>query len=184
MYRWPLTVSQEIRTGRHCAFPLHAQLVFVTKFRHRVSGDGHLVRLEEILRDVCTDFEVERVEFNGESTHVHLPVHVPPKAALAKLVNSMTGESRRRRQEFPDLVQHYWRAQNLWSASCSAGSAGGAPLDIVKQYIENQNRPPRSSWGAIHLHPEGWSTPALQMAAPPGRPWRHAAAAQAGKTPR
>lgn len=141
-----MTVSQDIRTGRHCAFLLHAHLVFVTKFRHRVLGDEHLARLEEILRDVCADFEVELVEFNGESSYVHLLVHFPPKVALAKLVNSLKGvSSRRLRQEFPDLVQHYWRAQKLWSASYFAGSVGGTSLDVVKQYIENQNRPPRRS---------------------------------------
>ena len=49
--------------------------------------------------------------------------------------------SRRLRQEFPDLVRHYWRAQRLWSGSYFAGSVGGAPLSIVRQYIEQQNRP-------------------------------------------
>ncbi|MGQ4420720.1 transposase, partial [Streptomyces sp. SAS_269] len=49
--------------------------------------------------------------------------------------------SRRLRQEFPDLVRHYWWAQRLWYGSYFAGSVGGAPLSIVKQYIEQQNRP-------------------------------------------
>ena len=45
------------------------------------------------------------------------------------------------RQEFPDLVHHYYRANKLRSASYFAGSAGGAPLTILHQYIEQQNRP-------------------------------------------
>jgi putative transposase len=117
-------------------------LVFVTKFRHRVFGDAHLARMEEIMRDVCRDFETELVEFNGENNHVHLLVNFPPKVALAKLVNSLKGvSSRRMRQEFPDLRRHYYRANKLWSGSYFAGSVGGAPLSIVKQYIEQQNRP-------------------------------------------
>jgi putative transposase len=117
-------------------------LVFVTKFRHRVFGDRHLARMEEIMRAVCADFETELVEFNGENNHVHLLVNFPPKVALAKLVNSLKGvSSRRLRQEFPDLVRHYYRANKLWSGSYFAGSVGGAPLSIVKQYIEQQNRP-------------------------------------------
>jgi putative transposase len=131
-----------IRTGRHCVFALHAHLVFVTKFRHRVFGDRHLARMQEIMRDVCADFETELVEFNGENNHVHLLVNFPPKVALAKLVNSLKGvSSRRLRQEFPDLRRHYYRANKLWSGSYFAGSVGGAPLSIVKQYIEQQNRP-------------------------------------------
>lgn len=132
----------EIRTGRHCVFVLHAHLVFVTKYRHRVFADRHLQRMEEIMRAVCTDFECELVEFNGEDNHVHLLVNFPPKIALSRLVNSLKGVSSRwMRQEFPELVRHYWRAQRLWSGSYFAGSVGGAPLSVVKQYIEQQNRP-------------------------------------------
>ncbi len=121
---------------------MHVHLVFVTKFRHKVFGDRHLSRMEQIMRDVCADFEAELVEFNGEDNHVHLLVNYPPKVAVARLVNSLKGvSSRRLRQEFPDLAQHYYQANKLWSGSYFAGSAGGAPLSVVKQYIEQQNRP-------------------------------------------
>jgi REP-associated tyrosine transposase len=133
---------QNIRTGRHCAFAMHAHLVFVTKYRHKVFNDAHLTRMEEIMRAVCADFETELVEFHGENNHVHLLVNFPPKVAVSRLVNSLKGvSSRRLRQEYPELLQHYWRAQKLWSGSYFAGSAGGAPLSIVKQYIEQQNQP-------------------------------------------
>ncbi|MFI5659130.1 IS200/IS605 family transposase [Streptomyces sp. NPDC051684] len=133
---------QNIRTGRHCAFVMHVHLVFVTKFRHKVFRGDHLRRMEEIMRAVCVDFECELIEFNGEDNHVHLLVNFPPKVAVTKLVNSLKGvSSRRLRQEFPDLVQHYWRANKLWSGSYFAGTVGGAPLTVVKQYIEQQNRP-------------------------------------------
>jgi putative transposase len=116
-----------IHTGRHCLSALPAHLVFVTKFRHKVFGDRHLARMEEIMRDVCRDFETELVEFNGASNHVHLLVNLPPKVALAKLVNSLQGvSSRRMRHEFPDLRRHHYRATKLWSGSYFAGSVGGA----------------------------------------------------------
>ncbi|WP_246554577.1 IS200/IS605 family transposase [Nonomuraea jabiensis] len=70
-----------IRTGRHCVFALHAHLAFVTKFRHEVFADAHLNRLEEIMRDVCADFETELRAFNGGNNHVHLLVNFPPKIA-------------------------------------------------------------------------------------------------------
>ncbi|MFI6068998.1 IS200/IS605 family transposase [Micromonospora sp. NPDC051227] len=132
----------DVRTGRHCIFALHAHLVFVTKYRHRVFSDQHLKRMEDIMRTVCADFETELAEFNGEDNHVHLLVNFPPKVALAKLVNSLKGvSSRRLRQEFPDLGRHYYRTNRLWSASYFAGSVGGAPLSVLQQYIEQQNRP-------------------------------------------
>jgi putative transposase len=117
-------------------------LVFVTKYRHKVFSGNHLTRLEEVMRDVCADFEVQLEEFNGESNHVHLLVSFPPKVALSKLVNSLKGvSSRRMRQEFPDLHRHYYRANRLWSASYFAGSVGGAPISALRQYIEQQDRP-------------------------------------------
>jgi len=117
-------------------------LVFVTKFRHKVFTAAQLVRMEEIMRQVCADFEVELVEFNGETEHVHLLVNFPPTVALSKLVNSLKGvSSRLLRKEFPALAKHYWRANKLWSGSYFAGSVGGAPLIVLRQYIENQNRP-------------------------------------------
>ena len=57
---------------------MHVHVVFVTKFRHRVFTNAHLRRMEEIMRSVCTDFECELVEFNGEDNHVHLLVNFPP----------------------------------------------------------------------------------------------------------
>ncbi|WP_084959910.1 IS200/IS605 family transposase [Thermoactinospora rubra] len=132
----------DIRTGRHCVFVLHAHLVFVTKFRHRVFAGVHLERLEQIMRAVCADFECELAEFNGASSHVHLLVNFPPKVALSRLVNSLKGvSSRRMRAEFPELARHYYRVNKLWSGSYFAGSVGGAPLSVLRQYIEQQNRP-------------------------------------------
>jgi len=133
---------EDIRTGRHCVFALHVHLVFVTKYRHPVFTGTHLERMEQIMRDVCADFGAELAEFNGELGHVHLLVNFPPTVAISRLVNSLKGvSSRRLRQEFPDLRPHYWRAQRLWSGSYFAGSAGGAPISVLRQYIEQQNRP-------------------------------------------
>ncbi|MFE4797343.1 IS200/IS605 family transposase [Streptomyces sp. NPDC056708] len=86
---------QNIRTCRHCTFASHAHLVFVTKYRHHVFSDAHLKRMEEIKRAVCTDFECELIEFNGESNHVHLPVNFPPKVTLSKPANPLNGVSSR-----------------------------------------------------------------------------------------
>jgi putative transposase len=146
--------NDDIRTGRHRVFALHAHLVFVTKYRHPVFTDTHLDRTEEIMRAVCADFGCDLVEFNGESDHVHLLIHFPPTVALSRLVNSLKGVScRRLRQEFPELGRHYWRAKRLWSCSYFAGSVGGAPLSVLRAYIAQQRRPP----AAIHPRPEGRS---------------------------
>jgi putative transposase len=132
----------DIRTGRHCVFILHVHLVFVTKYRHQVFSSRHLERMEQVMRDVCADFGCELAEFNGETEHVHLLVNFPPTVAISRLVNSLKGvSSRRLRQEFPDLRRHYWRAKRLWSGSYFAGSVGGAPISVLRQYIDQQECP-------------------------------------------
>jgi putative transposase len=122
-------------------FVLHAHLVFVTKYRWRVFNDEHLRHLETVFRGVCADFEAELVEFNGETDHVHLLVHYPPKVPVSHLVNSLKGVSARvMRRDHPDLARRFWRG-HLWSPSYFAGSIGGAPLSVLRQYIEDQQRP-------------------------------------------
>lgn len=121
---------------------MHAHVVFVTKYRHSVFTGIHPRRMEEIMRTVCEGFETELVEFNGETNHVHLLVNFPPKVAVSKLVNSLKGvSSRLLRKEFEDLRFAYWKGVRLWSGSYFAGSVGGAPISVVRQYIEQQARP-------------------------------------------
>ncbi|KDP84801.1 transposase [Cupriavidus sp. SK-3] len=89
--------------------------------------------------NVCQDFETELVEFNGEHDHVHLLVNYPPKVALSNLVASLKGvSSRMLRQQFGDFQPWLKRRGVLWSPSYFASSCGGAPLDILRQFIEEQ----------------------------------------------
>jgi putative transposase len=138
--RWE--ANPELRRGRSVVYTLHAHLVFTPKYRRGVFTDDILTRCEEIMRDVCADFGAELREFNGEADHVHLLVHYPPKIALSRLVGSLKGVSARRlRQEYPDHIHRYLWGDHFWSPSYFAASAGGAPLKIIKEYIEQQKRP-------------------------------------------
>jgi putative transposase len=111
---------------------MHVHLVFVTKYRRKAFTDAMLTRCEEVMREVCTDFEAELKQFNAEQGHVHLLVHYPPKVQLSKLVNSLKGvSSRRLRQEYDSHVRRYLWGGHFWSGSYFAGSCGGAPLTPV-----------------------------------------------------
>ena len=131
-----------IRRGRTVVCDLHVHLVFITKYRHGAMTDAMLTRCEEIMREVCADFEAELTQFNGEEDHVHLLVHYPPKVQLSKLVNSLKGVSARLlRKEYDAHVLRYLRGGRFWSGSYFAGTCGGTPLTDVRQYIENQKHP-------------------------------------------
>jgi putative transposase len=121
---------------------MHVHLVFVTKHRRGVFNDEMLTVCENAMRKVCEDFEAELKEFDGEAGHVHLLVHYPPKVAVSALVNSLKGVSSRiLRRDFTGRVNRAIMHGHFWSPSYFAASCGGAPLTVVKQYIEQQRRP-------------------------------------------
>lgn len=128
--------SQEIRTGRHCVFNMHVHLVFVAKYRRDVFSKDMLLTMQEVFGRVCIDFKAELVEFDGEHDHVHLLVNYPPKVAISSLVNSLKGASSRiLRKKHPEIRNKLW-GNALWSPSYFASSCGGAPIGIIKQYIQ------------------------------------------------
>lgn len=133
-----------LRTGRHCVFMMHCHLIFITKYRGDSLSGEVLLFMEQTMSDICRQFEVEVVEFNGESDHIHLLINYPPKVQISKLVNSLKGVSSRKiRQNFP-CVKYHWsnkKSGSLWSPSYFAGSVGGTSVDVLKQYIERQQRP-------------------------------------------
>ena len=132
----------DLRRGRHVVFNLHVHLVFVAKYRRKVFTKEILDDMRQIFESVCADFEAQLVEFDGENDHVHLLVNYPPKVSISKLVNSLKGVSSRmiRQKNYPSIREKLWGGA-LWSPSYFAGSCGGAPISIIRQYIEQQNTP-------------------------------------------
>jgi len=121
---------------------MHIHLVFVTKYRRGVFTKEILNELYSIFSSVCTDFASELVEFDGEEDHVHLLINYPPKVAVSKLVNSLKGVSSHliRKKNYPSVCKKLWGTA-LWSPSYFAGSCGGAPISVIRQYIEQQQTP-------------------------------------------
>ncbi len=134
--------QDDIRHGRHCVFNLHVHLVFVARYRRNVFTKAILSDMEKIFAKVCKDFEAELIEFDGEDDHVHLLVNYPPKVPVSKLVNSLKGVSSRMiRQKYYHQIKDKLWGKSLWSPSYFAGSCGGAPITIIRQYIEQQQTP-------------------------------------------
>ena len=112
--------DNNIRAGRHCVFAMHVHLVFVTKYRK----DVFTREILDDLRAIFASVEAELVEFEGEDDHVHLLVNYPPKVSVSRLVNSLKGVSSR-------LIR-----KNTTPAF--AGSCGGVPIAVLRQYLQQQ----------------------------------------------
>ena len=138
-----MNTSNTIRSGRHCVFNMHVHLVFVTKYRRKVFTKTMLTFMQDVFQNICDSFDAELIEFDGEGDHVHLLINYPPKVAISKLVNALKGvSSRRLRTAFKQIHRYYWKG-GLWSPSYFAGTCGGAPITIIRQYIEQQATPSR-----------------------------------------
>ena len=80
--------------------------------------------------------------YSGEANHVHLLVNFPPAVAISRLASNLIGvSSRRLRQEFPGPARHYWRGNGCGPGHTSPARAGRAPIPVLRQYIQQQDRP-------------------------------------------
>jgi putative transposase len=149
--------ASTINTGRSVIFALSVHLVFVTKYRRGVITTRVREHLRASLASVCTDFGATLKELDGEDDHLHLLVSYPPKVAISKLVNSLKGVSSRylRQANYPEVTRALWGGQ-FWSPSYFAASCGGATLDVIASYIQNQRLSGvEKRRAALHPGPEG-----------------------------
>ena len=129
------------RTGRTCVFKNFIHLIFITKYRRDVFTKTMLKRLEIIFKETCQQMNAELLEFNGEDDHVHLMLCCHPKRAISNLVSKLKGKSSYfLRKEFLSQIKDKLWGKHFWSPSYCLVSCGGAPLEVVKQYITDQRK--------------------------------------------
>jgi putative transposase len=117
-------------------------LVLVTKYRNKCFTGEILDSLKVICIAQCKKWDVALLEFGGESDHVHLMLGLNPTIEPAKFINSLkTVTSRLIRKQFAEHLSHYYWKPVLWSRAYCLLTAGGAPLEVLREYIENQDRP-------------------------------------------
>jgi putative transposase len=125
-----------MRTNNNIAFVCKYHVVWCPKYRRQVLVKGVDTRLKQIVRDVSRECRAEVIELEVMPDHVHLLVDVDPQFGIHRLVKMIKGRSSRLlRQEF---LHCRTRLPSLWTNSYFVSTVGGAPLKIVKQYIENQ----------------------------------------------
>jgi putative transposase len=130
------------RAHFHAVYNLKYHLVLVTKYRKECINREMIDRLEEIFREQCEKWQVDIVEFSGEADHVHLLIDAHPSMELSRFINSIkTVSSRLVRKEFGDHLSKYYWKPFFWTRAYCLLSSGGAPIDIIQQYIKNQERP-------------------------------------------
>ncbi len=135
--------AQVLHSNSNAVFRLVYHLVLTTKSRRRVLTGSMIDRADGILRSLVVGWSGEVLECSGEADHLHVLVDLPPRVAPSDFVNNAkTVTSRRLRTEFPELKAAY-KNPVLWSPSYCLISAGGAPIEVLKRYVQQQEKPER-----------------------------------------
>ena len=128
----------EYRSNNNIVYSCKYHVVFCSKYRRRVLVDGVDERFREIAQQVADDLRFDIIEMEVMPDHVHMLLEVDPQLGIHKAVKRIKGRtSHDLREEFPWLKR---RIPSLWTNSYFVSTVGGAPLSIVKQYIENQKK--------------------------------------------
>lgn len=124
------------KSNHNVVYSCKYHVVWCPKYRRRVLVDGIDVRLKELIKETCAEIHVDVIGMEIMPDHVHLLMEVDPQFGIHKSVKQIKGKtSRVLRQEFPVLTT---RLPTLWTNSYFVSTVGGAPLSVIKQYIENQ----------------------------------------------
>lgn len=132
-------MSSNFRKERHSVSDLKIHLVCVTKYRQKIFNTESLTLIEKSFKEVALKMNFQILEFNGEKDHIHVLIEYPPKLSISVIVNSLKGVSSRRYGQAGYFKPYNQEA--LWSPSYFVSSVGGAPLEVLKSYIQNQEKP-------------------------------------------
>ena len=130
----------ELDTNAHLVFSLHYHLILVVKYRRQVFTDEISNRAKEIFEYIAPTYKIELVEWNHDKDHVHVLFKGQPKTELSKFINAYkSASSRLLKKEFPTMRQTLWK-EMFWSRSFCLLSSGGTPIEVIRQYVENQGK--------------------------------------------
>lgn len=130
----------KLDTNAHSVFLLHYHLILVVKYRRKVFTDEISNRAREIFEYIAPNYKIELVEWNHDKDHVHILFKGQPKTEISKFIHAYkSASSRLLKKEFPIIRQQLWK-EMFWSQSFCLLSSGGAPIEVIKEYIENQGQ--------------------------------------------
>ncbi len=128
----------DLYTNNHSVFKLSYHLVLVIKYRRKVIDDDISKRLKEIFEYISPKYNVTLEEWNHDTDHVHLLFRGSPNTEISKFLNAYkSASSRLIKKEYPLIKKQLWK-EYFWSRSYCLLTTGGAPIEVVRKYIESQ----------------------------------------------
>ena len=113
--------------------------MLVTKYRKRCLKTEHLEFLKQEFERLLIEWDCNLIEFGGEEDHVHLLFEAHPSLDLSRLLNNLkTVSSRMIRKKYPAHLKKYFWKPVFWTRAYCLLSTGGATLEVIRKYVENQ----------------------------------------------
>ena len=128
----------KLDSNAYSVFLLYYHLVLVVKYRRKVFDTGISNRAKEIFEYIAPKYNITLQEWNHDADHVHILFKGHPNTEISKFINAYkSASSRLLKKEFPQIRQKLWK-EYFWSRSFCLLTTGGAPIEIVRKYIESQ----------------------------------------------
>lgn len=133
----------ELDNNAHSVFLLYYHLILVVKYRREVFDDCLSNRAKEIFMYISPNYHITLQEWNYDKDHVHILFKAHPKSEISKFINAYkSASSRLLKKEFPYLREKLWK-EYFWSQSFCLLTTGGAPVEVIRHYIESQGEKTR-----------------------------------------
>ncbi len=117
---------------------MYYHLIMVVKYRRRVIDDPISTRAREIFEHIAPKYGIQLEEWNHDGDHVHIMFRAQPKSELRRFINAYkSASSRLIKKEYPQIREKLWK-EAFWSQSFCLLTAGGAPDEVIRGYIESQ----------------------------------------------
>lgn len=128
----------QLDDNNHSAFLMYYHLVLVIKYRRKVFDDAISERAKEIFEYISHKYNITLMEWNHDEDHVHILFKAHPNSELSKFINAYkSASSRLIKKEYPGACKKLWK-EYFWSRSYCLLTTGGAPIEVIKKYIESQ----------------------------------------------
>ena len=131
-------LMKELDHNQHSVYLMYYHLIMVVKYRRKVIDDDISERTKEIFEYIAPGYGITLEEWNHDTDHVHVMFRAKPSSEISKFINAYkSASSRLLKKEHPEIREKLWK-EAFWSQSYCLLTAGGAPIDVIREYIESQ----------------------------------------------
>lgn len=150
-----LIILREMDHNAHSVFLLYYHLVMVVKYRRKVIDDQISDHAKNIFEYISPKYGIVLEEWNHDQDHVHVMFRAQPKSEISKFINAYkSASSRLLKKEYPQIREKLWK-EAFWSQSFCLMTAGGAPIEVIRSYIESQGEKDEQSIQVSDLSDQG-----------------------------